>query len=106
MTLEIETGMEGEEKDGDFEDENCGQAHHHGGMSALLSHVYAVLSGVRALVSRREIHLHQCFHNPSPIKPTRAGQARLLLPPRDSIISSSVVARLPGCQPAGSLVFS
>lgn len=39
MTLEIETGMEGEEKDGDFEDENCGQAHHHGGMSALLSHV-------------------------------------------------------------------
>lgn len=44
-------------------------------------------------------------HNPWSIKPTQAGQARLLLPPRDSIISSSVVARLPGCQPAGSLVF-
>lgn len=29
-----------------------------------------------------EIHLHQCipYHNPSPIKPTRARQARLLLP--------------------------
>lgn len=66
----------------------------------------SMLSGVRVLVSPPVIHLHQCIVYLSSTKPTQAGQARLLLPPRDSIISSSVVARLPACQPAGSLVFS
>lgn len=52
--------MEGEEKDGNFEDEDCGQAPHHGGMSALLSHVFAVRCS-RPLVSPPETHPHQCI---------------------------------------------
>lgn len=39
--MEIETKMGGEETDESAEGENCGQAHR-GGMSEVLSHVYAV----------------------------------------------------------------
>lgn len=54
---------------------------------------------VFVLVLPPEVHLHQCIHYyPSPV--TRK------LPTRDSIISSSALARPPACQPATGLVMS